>query len=330
MMRFVCFPRLAFFVCLGVLPVLWGCPQKEDKGKGEASGSAGAGSAAPRGPGGGGSGRGGPGGRGGGAPLVEVVELKRSQSATVVSLPVVLEGRKQVEVYPRLAGRVKDILRDTGVKVARGVTLFHIDRSEPGESFLPVPVTSPISGFVAQWYVAVGDQLQSGDRALLVVDDSALRARVWLPAQEWQEVDSQTSASLAVGGTSKPARLVNVARAVQASAGKGLVEIEVPNENGSWKAGFSATARFELAPKMRLLVPARALLLTSDGSFVYFVEGDGEELKTRRQKVSFVARTPDMVELVKTGDEELPADGARVVVSGTGRLSDGGKVRVAK
>jgi multidrug efflux pump subunit AcrA (membrane-fusion protein) len=261
---------------------------------------------------------------------VEVVELRRAESATVVDLPVVLEGRKQVEVYPRLAGRVNNILKETGTKVARGATLFQIDRSEPGESFLPVPVTSPISGFVAQWYVAVGDQLQSGDRALLVVDDASLRARVWLPALEWQDVTTKTKASLVVGGVTKPARVVNVARAVQAAAGKGLVEVDVPNEDGAWKAGFGATARFELAPKARLLVPARALLLTSDGAFLYLVEGEGDDMKTRRKKVTFVARTPDVVELLKTEGEELPADGSRVVVSGTGRLSDGGSVRVAK
>jgi multidrug efflux pump subunit AcrA (membrane-fusion protein) len=310
-----------------------GCP-KSDKGdsattsaggKGGGGGNAaregGASRASGGGGGGGASGVGRP-GRGGGPQTVEAVALLRANVGTNVEVPVILEGRKQVEVFPRVGGRVQNLLKETGAKVTRGQTLFSIDRSEPGESFLPVPVTSPITGFVAQWYVSVGDQLSSGERALLVVDDAALRARVYLPVNEWQEVDLGTKVALRVGEVSKPARVANVARAVQASAGKGLVEVEIDNADGSWKAGFGATARIELAPRPRLVAPARALQLTNDGSFIYVLEGD----KVRRRKVEFLARTPDEVEL---GGAGAPDDGTRVVVSGTSRLSDGATVKVA-
>ena len=75
-----------------------------------------------------------------------------------------------------------------------------------------------------------------------------------------------------MAGVTKEARILTVSRAVQATAGKGTVEVEVDNAGGAWKAGFSADATVSLAPAPRMVVPARALLLTSDGAFVYAIE----------------------------------------------------------
>lgn len=266
-------------------------------------------------------GGGGRGGRGG-PPVVEVIRVERRNLANVVSVPVVLEGRRQVEVYPRVTGRVTAIARRTGESVARGGTLFSVDRSEPGESFLSAPVVSPIAGKVAEWYVSEGDQITSGSPAVLVVDDSALRAKIPLPVSEWQNVTPEAKVTLTVDGVTKDARILTVSRAVQATAGKGTVEVEVDNGGLPWKAGFSADAMVSLAPKPRTVAPARALLLTSDGAFVYAVR----EGVAKRLKVTFRPRSPDEIELL---DDAL-GDGADVVVSGTGRLADGTPVRVAE
>jgi multidrug efflux pump subunit AcrA (membrane-fusion protein) len=264
-------------------------------------------------------------GRGGGAgrgpQAVEVFKAVTQDLPNTLAMPVVLEGRRQVEVYPRVSGRVQKILKGTGESVARGGALFAIDRAEPGESFLSVPVTSPIAGKVAQWFVAEGDQLSSGERALLVVDDSALRAKLWLPVPDWQQVNEKTKVTLTIDGKVKESRIVTVAGAVQPTAGKGLIEVEIPNASGDWKAGFSAEARIETALRPRMIVPARALLLTSDGAFVYLVE-DGV---ARRKKIDFVPRTADDVE-IKAGI--LPEE-TLLVVSGAGRLSDGAQVQIA-
>ena len=252
---------------------------------------------------------------------MEVAKAELKETASLVTVPVALEGRRQVEVYSRVAGRVKTISRDVGAKVAAGQMLFSVDRSEPGDTFLAVPVQSPINGTVAQWFVSPGDQIGAADRAVLVVDDSSLRARINLAVQEWQGVTPRTEVTLEVDGQSRQAKVVSVARAVQATSGKGLVEVEIPNPKSDWKAGMGATAVVKVAPRPRMVVSARALLITSDGAFLYTVE-DGI---AHRKKVTFTPRTPDEVEL--TGD--TVKDGSLVVVTGASRLSEGAKVQIA-
>ena len=59
-----------------------------------------------------------------------------------------------------------------------------------------------------------------GELNLLVVDDSALRAKIWLPVADWQQVKTDSPVSLEVDGTRKKAESIAVARAVEAARQK--------------------------------------------------------------------------------------------------------------
>ena len=264
------------------------------------------------------------GGRGGNrpVPLVEVYELKDSSLPEILKIPVTLEGRKQIEVYARGSGRIQALNVVQGGAIDAGNVLFTLDRSEPGETYLPAPVLSPASGKVAQWFVVPGNQVTAQTAVALIVDDQFLRAKVPVALDDWQRVSSQTQVRILRDDKTWKGKIVSIPKAVANGVGRVEIEVEIPNIQGALRAGLSAEAEFTLPATQRLLLPSRALLLTSDGSFVFTVRDDTlKKVPVRMRPVSL-----DWAEI----QEPNFAPGDRFVVSGFSRLSAGSKVRVAK
>jgi multidrug efflux pump subunit AcrA (membrane-fusion protein) len=250
----------------------------------------------------------------------------RAQRADAKSLPETLEvvsvlaGRRQAEVYARVAGKVSFIGPAEGQRVKEGETIARVDRSDPSESFLATPVVSPISGWIGRWLVtSIGTQVAAQDALVTVVDDEKLRASVMLPTDQWLRVSSETIVNVRVGEQSRPAKVTAIARAAESTASRGTVTLEIDNPDHSWKSGMVALVDFALDVKPRLVVPASALSITDQGPFVYAVK-DG---KAQRVPVKFTVIDNDSVELT-SGIEA----GAQLVTEGVNQIGDGSAVKV--
>jgi multidrug efflux pump subunit AcrA (membrane-fusion protein) len=238
------------------------------------------------------------------------------------SLSVVapLYGRRQADVFAKVTGRISFIGPPEGAKVSAGETLFKVDRSDPGESFLSAPVMSPIQGWVGRWIVTnVGEQVTPSEPVVTVVDDEFLRATVYLSTNDWVVVDQSVAITLTVGEQSRPGRLVSVARAADASSGRGSLVVEVSNQDHTWRVGMMAHVRVELDARERMILSSAALNITDQGAYVFVIEGD----KAKRSPVTYRLVDSDTVELL-SGVE----DGAQVVVAGGNLLSDGAAVSI--
>jgi RND family efflux transporter MFP subunit len=212
------------------------------------------------------------------------------------------------------------MLKKEGDTVKENELLFRVDRSDPGESFLTTPVLSPLSGWVGRWIVAsVGEQVSPTTPVVTIVDDAALRATIFLPTAEWLAVSPATQASVAIGGQSRPGKVIAVARAADAASARGSVIIEVDNAQHEWRAGMIGRVTLELEPKRRMLVSAAALTITDTGAYVYVVK----DQKAARLLVEYVVVDNDTVEITKGVD-----DGADVVVAGAKQLTEGAVVAV--
>ena len=253
-------------------------------------------------------------------PPVTVSLVERKVTARTISIVAELRGVSQVDVFSKFIGKISFLGPKEGAHVARGETLFRVDRNDPGETFLNAPVESPIEGWVGHWNVVnVGWQIATDDPVVTIVDDSALRATVYLPLEKWTMIRNGTRVFVAVDGERRPGKVVGIARSAESGTGRGSAIIETANPTRSWRAGMVAKITLEIDPRDRILIPAAALSITDQGAFVYLVA----EGKAKRQKVKFEVVDADFVEIIDGITEN-----SRLVIAGGNLVSDGHPVKV--
>lgn len=231
-----------------------------------------------------------------------------------------LYGQKQVDIYARVTGQVSEFALREGDPVKAGQVLFKLERSDAGDTFLKVPVTSPISGWVGRWLITnIGGQVTTATPVVTVVDDSSLRATVFLSTAEWVGIDDKAGVSVSVGGEKMLGKIASIARTAEASSGRGSVIVEVNNQDQRWRAGMLATVEVSYAPKSRLVLPAAVLNITDQGVFVFAVKDN----LAKRIAVEYQLIDNDTVEILR-GVE----DGAVLVVAGSNLLFDNAPVSV--
>lgn len=264
------------------------------------------------------------GGGGGGRPTgpvsvrVSVVEGKITPRMVAAVAP--LAGRVQADVFSKVTGRVSFMGPREGQPVKAGDVLFRIDRSDPGESYLNVPVLSPLTGWLGRWRVInLGEQVTAADPVVTIVDDRGLKAVAFLSAADWLDVTSDTQVTALVNDQVRPAKIETIARSADLTSGRGSVTVSLENPNRDWRAGMYARLNFAIAPKERLLVSAASLILTDRGAFVYVVEGE----TAKRVQVKYLMIDSDTVEVT----EGLKIN-SQVVTAGGNLLSDQTAVKV--
>lgn len=252
--------------------------------------------------------------------LVKAQLVKAESLPQHVPMVAVLQGRRQAQVYSRVAGRISFLGAPEGKKVKERDILFRVDRSDPGESFLATPVLSPITGWVGRWLVtSIGSQVSAQEPVVTVVDDEQLIARVLLPTEEWLKVSSETVVRVQAGRETRNAKVIGITRSAETLSSRGTISVEIENNDHVWKAGMVAVVTFDLDQRNRIILPAAALSITDQGSFVFVIR----EGKAHRLPVTFDVIDNDQVEILE-GLKEAEL----VVTQGVNQLGDGLKVKV--
>jgi len=295
--------RLCLHACVLLLVAAQGCTKKSEKQTGGRQG-----------------------GRAGELIAVKVAPATMRQAPRSISVVSPLEGRNQADVYTKVTGRLTYIGPREGASVKRGDLLFRIDRSDPGESFLAMPIVSPIDGWVGRWMVTnIGTQINAQAPVVTIVDDSFLRTTIFLSTHEWAVMDPAAKVSVTVGDETRLAKIVSIARAADRISGRGSSIVEVENKNHTWRVGMIARVQVDLEPKPRMLVSSAAVNITDQGAYVFQVEEDGESKVriARKKAIRYSLVDSDTIEIL-----DGVADGAAVVIAGGNLLTDGAKVNV--
>ncbi|KXZ63343.1 Multidrug resistance protein MdtA [Acinetobacter venetianus] len=101
----------------------------------------------------------------------------------------------------------------------------------------------------------------------------------------------------------------------------GLVYVDLPTTQAV-RMGMFVKGEFDLGQKSALTIPQTALLLRDGFSYVFIVD---QQNRVSQQKVSIGRRVGDRVEIL-----DLANSNVKLVSSGTGFLTDGDLVTVAK
>lgn len=183
-------------------------------------------------------------------------------------------------------------------------------------------VYSPISGYVSDRPVDLGEYVSPTMKVATVVSINPLRVRIDIPEQAMGSVRVGESVSVTVSAYTDRAfagRIARISPNVSATSRTLTVEAEVDNGNGMLKPGQFATVKI-MQPQSTpaVLVPIRAVRKEADASRVFVVKNG----RTEQRLVQLGQTEGDLVE-IKTG---IAAD-ELVATSNVELLSDGMAIR---
>ncbi len=186
-------------------------------------------------------------------------------------------------------------------------------------------VLAPVSGIVERRSVAPGEHVARGASMFTVVRGDMLELAAAVPERLALAVRPGQEVRFTASGRQFTGKVARVNPSVDAASRSVRVYVQVPNADGSLRAGTFATGR--IVSRMidgALVLPLSALREQQDGKpFVYRIEGD--ELAVAPVTPGLRDETQGTVQIV----DGLSA-GDRVVVGNVGMLGRGMKVRRAE
>lgn len=188
-------------------------------------------------------------------------------------------------------------------------------------------IIAPISGYIAQRYVKVGNVVQQYQQESMfhIVEQKQLQGIVHLPEQQLQHVKAgqQTSLSLAAIGNNKvEATVERISPIVDAKTGTFKVTLNIPNESGQLKAGMFAEVSIKYSTHKDVMVIPRKALISMDNKHTVYQVIEG---KVNKKEVEIGFQEGSMVEITAGLDLD-----STVVTAGHNNLKDQAKVQVIK
>lgn len=150
-----------------------------------------------------------------------------------------------------------------------------------------VVIRSPLSGTVAELFVANGKAVEAGQPLFRIVNASTVWLKAHVPATEIGGINNVGSAHFTVQGVPgilKPARLVTVNNMVDPRTRTVPVLFEVNNEKGLLKVGMFADVQLATGRAENALTLPEDALFEDEGRHFIFVQRDGEAFERREVK----------------------------------------------
>jgi RND family efflux transporter MFP subunit len=184
-------------------------------------------------------------------------------------------------------------------------------------------VYSPISGIVAKRHVDIGAMASSSTPLVTVVSLSPMVIEAQVPERDIARIKRGAAVSVTVDslpGREFSGRVMRISPLLDPQTRNGLVEIEIPNQDGMLKGEMFARIELDLGnSREALLLPRDALVYRGDQPGVYTLESDVAKFLP----VETGLTQEDNVEVLtglKAGDT--------VVTHGANLIKDGDRVRV--
>lgn len=238
------------------------------------------------------------------------------------------EARSNAAVAIRAINTAKaavDAARAAAESVKAGIRTSEAAVAQAQKSVSDTVVTAPISGFVSEKNIDLGEYISPNvpnSKVATIVRTSTLRVKIDIPEQEVGKVASGQGISLqtsAYPDRSFAGTVVRISPSVSQQARTLLVEAEVQNIDGLLKPGQFATVRItQTKPEPAVLIPASAVRTDGEISKVFIVK----EGAAREQFVQLGLLENNMIQ-VKQGVVE----GDVIATSNLNSLRDGVLVR---
>ncbi len=186
-----------------------------------------------------------------------------------------------------------------------------------------VNVRAPFSGIVDRQYVEVGDYVNVGEALVKIVDLDPLEFEMFASERDVQNISLGQSAEITINDNTKLQGKVSfVAVSADSETRTFPVEIQIPNEDLSYKEGMTAKIKLPAKETQAHKLPSSVLVLNTEGDIGVRVVDEGNI-------VSFVA-----LSILQNDGQKIWVTGlgpsATVIVRGQDFVTNGDKVRVSQ
>lgn len=184
-------------------------------------------------------------------------------------------------------------------------------------------VVSPDNGVISARTATVGSLAQTGQELFRLIRNQRLEWRAEVTTTDLYKLQQGMTAHIISPDPAQPAvtgKVRMIAPVIDPQTRYGLVYVDIPTTQ-ALRMGMFVKGEFDLGQKLALTIPQTALLLRDGFSYVFIVDNKN---RVSQQKVQVGRRLGDRVEILDLNPN------VNVVSSGTGFLTDGDLVSVAK
>lgn len=200
-------------------------------------------------------------------------------------------------------------------------------------------ITSPVDGVVLSRSIAVGDVATTGQTVFEVANLSGFETRVFLPLQDWEQVQVGQNVSMALSSRGNEVARGVVSRKspqLNATTGLGEVVITLTESVGSVYQGALVQTRINLETRNNtIVIPRNAMVETVNT----YIEPETGTIELERSYSAFVvqgdsvAARKTLVLGIEQGDRIEVLEGLneddKLIITGQSSLEDGSRIRVA-
>ena len=233
-------------------------------------------------------------------------------------------SNNEVKIYPNVGGKLLERRVSVGEPVSKGAVIALVDPSKVGETYMPNPVESTVSGTILSIPVHEGDTITSGTVIATVGNLSLTKISAAVPERYLTNLKVGTPAEIsfdAIPGAAFPAKIAEMSPVVDPASRTLDLRLELGRADPRVLVGMFATVKLATESRAGVVVaPRSAVILGSTEAYLFVVKDDDT---VERRSLVLGLEGEDAFE-VKQG----LAPGERVVTEGKSSLTNGDKVKI--
>ena len=202
---------------------------------------------------------------------------------------------------------------------------LNTDEIAKGQIFSATPITTPISGFVDEVMVNLGDYIAPQTKMFTVSDNSKLHVDLIVYEKDINKVKLGQKIFFTVA--SKPneilkAKVHSIGKTFETNPKAVHIHADMNNKNGDLLPGMYVEGRIVQGEKMGYAVPEAAIIKEGEQSFIFILDED-EEMEKNKMKFKMIPVTVGITDLGFV-EVSIPAEVSKkvkVVTKGAYNLS---------
>ncbi len=194
-----------------------------------------------------------------------------------------IRAQEEALIYPKVAGKIIEKIKEDGSLVNKGEAVAYIDRDEVGFKFEKAPVESPLTGVIGRVYVDIGENVTTQTPIALVVDMRRVEIDLDIPEKYYSKIALDQKAKVKVDAYPEEefsGRVTKISPVVDLSTRAAPIEIAVDNPESKLRSGMFSKVSLVLAEHHN--VPAilkEAIMGKEPNLYVYIIESQKAVLR---------------------------------------------------
>ncbi len=253
---------------------------------------------------------------------VKTMEAQASVLHDYVSTNGEVEAQSSIEVFPDMAGKIKNVYVNLGSPVRKGSVIARVDPSDPGTQYALSPVYAPISGSIVSTPLKEGTTVSKNSAITIIGDVDSLQITANIPERYVALLKTGLSADIsleAYPGVVFKATISRVSPVVDAASRTKEIILNFDKKDSRINAGMFAKVILYTRDFTGAVIMPSDSVVTKDGKKYAYIVLDNSTVEQREIRLG---ESVDGMVQVLEGIKE----GERIVTEGQTSLSDGVQV----